>query len=171
MILTHNIILQEIKNGNIKITPFEPDQVGAGSVDLHLGNVFRRFKHYNGVFPVKDDADFEKITDIVEILPKEYLLLKPQETVLGITQEKITLAPDLCGWLEGRSRFARLGLGVHITSGFMQPGIDNYQVLEMTNLGPTPLGLCPGTRICQMIFQRCEGQAKYQGKFAAQKQP
>lgn len=171
MILTHDKILEEIDKGNIKIEPFEVSRVGAGSIDLCLGNVFRRFKHHNKVFPVKENSDFEEITELVKIQKGEFLLLKPQETVLGITCERITLAPDLCGWLEGRSRFARLGLGVHITSGFMQPGIDNYQVLEITNLGPTPLGLYPGTAICQMIFQRCEGEARYQGKFAAQKEP
>lgn len=171
MILTHDKILQEIEKGNIKIKPFEASRVGAGSVDLCLANTFRRFKHHNQVFPVKENSDFEEITELVEIKQGDFLLLKPQETVLGITCERITLAPNLCAWLEGRSRFARLGLGVHITSGFIQPGIDNYQVLEITNLGPTPLGLYPGTAICQIIFQRCEGKARYQGKFAEQKQP
>lgn len=171
MILTHDRILAEIKKGNIKIDPLDFNQVEAGSVDLHLGNFFRRFKHYNEVFPVKEDCNFELITELLSIDDGGSLLLKPSETVLGITQERITLAPDLCGWLEGRSRFARIGLGVHITSGFIQPGVDNQQVLEITNLGPTPLALYPGTKICQIVIQRCEGKAKYQGKFQNQNKP
>jgi hypothetical protein len=59
--------------------------------------------------------------------------LLPGQACLGITVETIQLAPGLCGLLEGRSRFARLGLFVHITAGFMQPGINNRQVLEIYN--------------------------------------
>lgn len=171
MILTHDKILEEIEKGNIAINPFSKAQVGPASVDLHLGNAFRRFKHHNEVFPVKEEAKAETITELVKLKEGDFLLLKPQETVLGITKEKITLSPDICGWIEGRSRFARIGLGVHITSGFIQPGIDNYQVLEITNLSPTPLALYPNTRICQIVFERCEGEAKYKGEFKDQKNP
>ena len=55
--------------------------------------------------------------------------------------EKVTLASDICGWLEGRSRFSRLGLLVHISASFMQPGIENKQVLEISNQSPMPLAL------------------------------
>jgi len=168
-VLTKEKILEEIKRGNIKIEPFNPDDVGPGSVDLTLGNVFRVFKKQNKIFYVTNEADFEKVTEVIEI--KDYYLLQPGETIFGITQEKITLAPNLCGWLEGRSRFARLGLMVHISASFMQPGIANCQVLEITNLSPIPLALHPGTKICQFIFQRCEGEAKYQGRFKEQQTP
>ena len=171
MILTHDVIGAEIAKGNIKIEPLLPDQVGPASVDLHLGNTFRRFIPHNGIFSVTDDASFETITETMFIAEGEQLLIKPGETLLGVTRERITLVPSLCGWIEGRSRFARIGLGVHISSSFIQPGISNQQVLEITNLGPTILGLKPGVRICQFIFQRCEGQAAYQGKFSLQDRP
>jgi dCTP deaminase len=64
----------------------------------------------------------------------------PGETVLGITRERVKLGPGLCGWLEGRSRFARLGLMVHISAPFMGPGIDSQQVLEMSNFRPGSTG-------------------------------
>ncbi|MFA5987026.1 MAG: dCTP deaminase, partial [Candidatus Paceibacterota bacterium] len=70
-----------------------------------------------------------------------------------------------------RSRFARVGLGVHVTAGFIQPGSDNYPVLEMTNLGPVPLSIKPGVKVCQFIFQRCDGEAKHDGKFVNQIKP
>ena len=171
MILTQKRILEEIKKGNIKIEPFNKNQVGPASVDLHLGPVFRRFIHHNEVFQVKEEANFEEITELVELKKGQYLLLKPQETVLGVTQEKITLSPNIAAWIEGRSRFARIGLGVHITSGFVHPGVSNYQVLEITNLSPTPLGLYPGTRICQLVFEKCEGRAVYRGRFKIQEKP
>lgn len=171
MILTHDSILREIKKGAISIDPFDVNSVGPASVDLRLGTVFRRFKHLNDVFRVAEDASFEDMTELIEVKKGETLLLKPQETVLGVTIERITLSPSICGWLEGRSRFARLGLAVHVTSGFMQPGIDNHQVLEMTNLSPTPLALIPRVRICQFVFQRCEGEAIYKGRFQRQDKP
>jgi len=67
--------------------------------------------------------------------------------------------------LEGRSRFARLGLFVHITAGFMNPAISNRQVLEIYNASNHPLALWPGTKICQFIFLRMYGEAVYHGRF------
>ncbi|MCI0412711.1 dCTP deaminase [bacterium] len=167
-ILTHDEILKEISAGNINIDPFHPECVGPDSVDLHLGNEFRVFRKVHDIVRVTTDANYEEITE--RILVQDHLLLMPQETVLGITIEKITLASHLCGWLEGRSRFSRLGLLVHISASFMQPGIENKQCLEISNFSPTPMALYPGTPICQFIFQRTIGAAKYKGKFRNQKE-
>ncbi len=169
MVLTREMILREMRNGNIVITPFSEDQVGPGSVDLHLGNEFRLFKKMHTIYHVDSHADFSEITELVRV--DDCFVLMPQETVLGITVERVKLPPYLCGWLEGRSRFARLGLMVHITAGFMQPGIDNRQVLEISNVSSIPLALHPGTRICQFIFMRTEGEATYKGIFASQDRP
>ncbi len=165
-ILTRDEILKEIERGRIKIEPFDPNALGPASIDLRLDNQFRVFKKYHDTFDVREDSDYNEITEFVEV--KERFLLLPGESVLGITVEKLTLPPDICGWLEGRSRFARLGLTVHVTAGFMQPGISNRQVLEINNVSPIPLYLYPGTYICQFIFQRCEGSAVYNGRFVRQ---
>lgn len=165
-VLTREVILREIAAGTITVDPFAPDQVGPASIDLHLDGTFWLFENRHTVHEVSEESDFELLTHKVE--GSEAVLLQSGETVLGLTVERITLAPSLCGWLEGRSRFARLGLAVHVTAGFMQPGIDNRQVLEMTNLGPTPLLLRPGVRVCQLVIERCEGEAIYRGRFAVQ---
>jgi len=170
MILTHNIVLDEIEKGNIKIDPFNEELLGAASYDLALGSTIRVFTAQKEAYPVTDEANFADITKIIEMTDEGYTM-KPGETVLGITKEKITLAPHIAGWLEGRSRFARVGLMVHISSPFMQPGIDSYQVLEIANLAPTPLTIFPNTKICQFIFQYCEGSAVYKGRFAGQTKP
>ncbi|MCE1245800.1 MAG: dCTP deaminase [Firmicutes bacterium] len=170
-ILVQEDILREIKQGNIVIDPFTEDMVSPGSVDLSLGNMFRTFRKLHEIYDVRDDSDFHQITDEVEIKDDEHFVLMPQETVLGVTREKIKLSSNICGWLEGRSRFARLGLMVHITAGFMQPGIDNHQVLEIANVSSVPLALHPGTRICQFIFQYTVGQAVYSGRFSDQTKP
>ena len=167
-ILTHDEILKEIEAGNIRIDPYYPECLGPASVDLHLGNEFRVFRKVHDIVRVTPDANYEEITE--RVLVQDHLLLMPQETVLGITEEKITLSSHLCGWLEGRSRFSRLGLLVHISASFMQPGIENKQCLEISNFSPTPMALFPGTPVCQFIFQRTIGEAKYQGKFRNQKE-
>ena len=138
-ILTHDEILKEIQAGRIVIDPFDASCVGPASVDLHLGQEFRVFRKVHDVVRVTPDSNYEEITE--RVLVEDHLLLMPQETVLGITLEKVTLPPNLCGWLEGRSRFSRLGLLVHISASFMQPGIENKQVLEISNQSPMPLAL------------------------------
>ena len=94
--------------------------------------------------------------------------LAPGETIHGITRERITLPGDIGGWLEGRSRFARLGLMIHVTSGFVQPGVATRQVLEMSNVSGRTLLIHAGVRLLQIVLQRCEGSAVYQGRFARQ---
>jgi dCTP deaminase len=165
-ILTRDEILKEIKQGTIKIEPFSVKQVGPASLDLHLSNEFRIFKRMRKIIEIRDGTNYEDITEKITI--DDHLILMPGEMVLGITKEKITLPPNICGWLEGRSRFARLGLLVHISTSFIQPGISNKQCLEITNFSPMPLALYPGTAICQFIFQRTIGKATYEGRFRRQ---
>ncbi|MDD5331569.1 MAG: dCTP deaminase [Candidatus Nanoarchaeia archaeon] len=167
-ILTKEEILKEIKKGKIKITPFNKNNVGPGSVDLTLDNKFRTFKKSKKIYNLDENLDYKKLTNFTE---KNSIVIKPNETVLAMTKEKITLAENICGWLEGRSRFARVGLMVHISASFLQPGINNFQVLEMNNMGKVPLRLNVGTRICQIIFEKTEGKARYQGKFRNQIEP
>ena len=168
-VLTRDEILKAVANKEIEIDPFDPSLVGPGSVDLHLDKEFRVFRQTHQIYHVTDDADFQKITELVQV--DDYFVLLPGQTVLSITRERIKLAPYFCGRLEGRSRFARLGLMVHVTAGFMQPGINNRQVLEISNVSPMALALHPGTKLCQFIFERTEGEATYAGRFAVQERP
>lgn len=167
-ILTRSAILDAIDQGRIRIEPYDPSLVGPASIDLRLGYSFRVFQASRRVVRVDHSLDYRAHSNKIRLDEDGTLLLMPQETVLGLTLESIHLAPDLCGWLEGRSRFARVGLLVHISAGFMQPGLQNHQVLELTNFGPNALELVPGTPICQFVFQRTVGTATYEGSFAAQ---
>jgi len=155
-----------IDNGTICIDPFDPAQVGPGSVDIRLSNRFIGYKRVREIFHVTDGADFREITE--EISVDNYYLLLPHESVLALTHERITLPDHICGRLEGRSRFARLGLFVHIAASFMHPGINNHQVLEMYNASPIPLAIHPGAHICQFIFEFTHGTAHYHGRFTDQ---
>jgi dCTP deaminase len=166
MILTRDVILREIAAGRLSIDPLLPDQVGPASIDLHLGDEIRVMEGRPDVVAVTEDADYRAITR-VRPLDAPYVL-KPGETIHGLTRERICLPPDIAGWLEGRSRFARLGLMIHVTSGFVAPGVASRQVLEMSNVAGRPLAIHPGVRVCQIVLQRCDGQAVYAGRFANQ---
>jgi dCTP deaminase len=165
--LTRDEILKAIEAGEIAVEPYEPRNVGPGSIDLRLSPHFKVFKKPREVVVIDDNVDYRQFTETVTA--PGGMLLMPGESVLGWTLEKITIADNLCGWLEGRSTFARLGLMVHISASFMQPGLDNHQCLEMTNFSPNPMSVMPGTRICQFIFQRTIGSAHYLGKFRDQR--
>jgi dCTP deaminase len=165
-VLTREVILREIRDGNIVIDPFDESLVGPGSVDLHLSNEIRTFLPKSEIYHVTDEPDFEQMT--VRRVVEDYFVLQPGETIHGITRERIKLSPNLCGRLEGRSRFARLGLMIHVTAGVVQPCVDNRQVLELSNTSREPLAIHPGVRICQFIFERTEGRAVYEGMFRDQ---
>jgi dCTP deaminase len=166
MILTREVIRREIDAGRVVIDPFIADQIGPASIDLHLGDEIRVMHARREPVPVTDDVDYRTISD-VRSLEIPYPLV-PGETIHGITRERITLPGDIGGWLEGRSRFARLGLMIHVTSGFVQPGVASHQVLEMSNVSGRTLLIHAGVRLLQIVLQRCEGSAAYQGRFARQ---
>jgi dCTP deaminase len=167
-VLGRQAILEAIDQGQITIKPFTPELVGPASLDLTLASTFRVFRKVHQVVEVHEQTDTREFTDKIAIPNGQHILIMPGETVLGITRERLRLGPGLCGWLEGRSRFARLGLMVHISAPFMGPGIDSQQVLEMSNFGPAPLAVAPGLAVCQFVFQKLEGSEHYEGRFAGQ---
>jgi dCTP deaminase len=167
-VLGREAILKAIEAGAIGVTPFVPERLGPASLDLTLAGTFRVFRKVHEVIEVRENTDYRQLTEKIEVPEGQHILIMPGETVLGITRERLRLGPGLCGWLEGRSRFARLGLMVHISAPFMGPGIDSQQVLEMSNFGPAPLAVHPGTAICQFVFQKLQGVESYTGRFAGQ---
>jgi dCTP deaminase len=166
MILTRDVILEEIAAGRLVIEPFAPDQVGPASIDLHLGDEIRVMAGGPQIVEVTEDADYRTITQL-QRLDGRYVL-QPGETIHAITRERLRLPGNIAGWLEGRSRFARLGLMIHVTSGFIAPGVASRQVLEMANVAGRPLAIHAGVSVCQVVLQRCEGSAVYAGRFARQ---
>ncbi len=165
-VLTRDAILAELEAGRLRLDPFERDQLGAASIDLTLGDEIRVIEPTGQPIDLVADSDYRNHTR-VERLDRPFVL-ESGTTIHGITRERITLPMNLCGFLEGRSRFARLGLMIHVTSAFVQPGVDNRQVLEMSNVSGQPLRIHPGVRLCQLVLMRTEGEARYSGRFADQ---
>jgi len=170
-VLARDEILKLIKSGKLKIKPFDPKMVGPASIDLHLGNTFRVFKKMHEIFHVKDNVSHEEITETVHVKDGDYFLIMPGELIHGITKETIYLPDNICGRIEGRSRFARVGLLTHLSSGFIHPGTTNKTVLEIANISPISLAIYPGTRVCQVVLEEVKGREKYRGRFHLQSQP
>jgi dCTP deaminase len=180
MVLSDKDIKKALKNGKISIAP-KPDfdeQLGSCSVDLRLGNVFRIFDHSKNPYidPSKKDYSNE-ITKEIRIKDGEKFVMQPGDFVLAVTLEKVKIAPDLMGRLEGRSSLGRLGLVVHSTASIFDPGWDGKPVLELGNLGRMAISLTAGMRICAMTFEQLSSEAetpytkKKQAKYVFQNGP
>jgi dCTP deaminase len=165
-VLTRDAILAEMRAGRLVVTPFEEDQLGAASIDLTLGDEIRVIEPGRAPIDLLGEADYRDHTRVCRL--DEPFVLEPGVTIHGITRERITLPSNLCGFLEGRSRYARLGLMIHVTSAFVQPGVSNRQVLEMSNVSNRRLRIHAGVRLCQIVLLRTEGDASYAGRFADQ---
>jgi len=151
MALSDVDILEYLKKGIIRIEPFDEKQVGPASVDLTLSDEWYSFKkQYVGKMVDLSKTPFQ---EAFEMRKADKIELKPGELCLGKTLEKITLPSNIIGKLEGRSRYARMGLIIHITAAVVQPGSDNHQVLEIVNLAPFPVTLRAGMRISQILFE------------------
>ncbi|MBI2445773.1 dCTP deaminase [Candidatus Micrarchaeota archaeon] len=162
-------IFKAIRNGKIRIEPYDAKLVGSCSVDFRLGNHFKRIKKSKKPVLVSGNPQYDDhLHEEIVISDGKFIQLKPGELVLGVTYEKLTLDNKTCAFIEGRSRLARLGLLVHVSSGMIQPGVSNHQVLEIVNLSPHTLHLQPKTIICQILFNDLKGKAEYKGEFKNQ---
>ncbi|MDD5340256.1 MAG: dCTP deaminase [Candidatus ainarchaeum sp.] len=164
MILSDIDIRRMLKEGALKIRPLTKDQIGPASVDLTLSDEWYFFKDmYEGRVVDLSKTGFQ---EAFRMKKAKSVTLTTGQMCLGRTVERLTLPSDIMGNLEGRSRYARMGLIIHITSALVQPGSDNRQVLEIVNLAPFPVKLHAGMRISQVVFQRMESNtAKPYAKF------
>jgi dCTP deaminase len=157
MVLSDRDIRREMARGKIRFLPHISNaQIGAASVDLTLDGKFWKFRKKYARAKKAVDLSSVGFAEATEEIDAKSVVLQPGEMCLGITKERITLAPDIMGSLEGRSRYARMGLAVHITSALVQAGSDNHQVLEIVNLAPFPVIIHEGMRISQIVFERLE---------------
>ncbi len=137
--------------GEIVIDPFDDACVQPSSVDLHIDRYFRLFRNHSlEVIDVKEEQS--DLTELVEIEEGHVLVLHPGEFVLGSTLEMVTLPANIVGRLEGKSSLGRLGLLIHSTAGFVDPGFNGHITLELSNVANLPIKLYPGMKIGQISF-------------------
>ena len=156
MILSDQDIKKYLREGKIKITP-EPDfekQLGPCSLDLHLGDLFKIFKHTEYPYiDLNDNTPIEDLMTEIKISQEKPLIMRPGDFVLAVTEEDIELPADIMGRLDGRSSLGRLGLVVHSTAARFDPGWKGKAIMEVGNLGVIPIALYPGIRVCAMTFE------------------
>jgi dCTP deaminase len=177
VVLSDRDIRAEIEAGRIVIDPFTPDAVQPSSVDLHLDRRFRVFR--NSRYPFIDvRADQPELTELVEISGDDPFILHPGEFVLGSTLERVELPNDLVARLEGKSSLGRLGLLIHSTAGYVDPGWEGNLTLELSNVANLPITLYDGMKIGQISFQRLSspaevgyGDARIGSKYRGQRDP
>ena len=178
MILAESRLREVLSEGQIVLDPMVPDEhIGAASIDLRLSNAFvdihevMETQSKAGVDPTIDleRYGFGPFSDLFgqrkEIPEGESYVLQQQRLVLGYTQERITMSDDYAALVEGKSSFARIGLMVHITAPFIDPGFNNHLQLELFNVGPAPIRLYPGKPICHLIVHTIDGTGSYSGQF------
>jgi dCTP deaminase len=153
MILSDRTLREEIAAGRIVIDPFEPANVQPSSIDLRIDRYFRVFRnHTTGIIDVKENQ--ENLTELVEIGPDDVFILHPGEFVLGATAERVSVPDDLVARIEGKSSLGRLGVVIHSTAGFIDPGFNGHITLELSNAATLPITLYPGMKIGQVSFLR-----------------
>jgi dCTP deaminase len=166
-----------VEHGRIGLDPYEPGNVQPSSVDLRLDRYFRVFRnHTQRVIDVKENQ--EDLTELVEISEANPFILHPGEFVLASTAERLSLADDLVARIEGKSSLGRLGLLIHSTAGFIDPGFDGHITLELSNVANLPITLYAGMRIGQVSFltmttpaERPYGSGELGSKYQGQRGP
>jgi dCTP deaminase len=151
LILSDGDIRKAIADGRIGIEPFSDDDVQPSSVDLHVDRLFRTF--HNARHPYIDvKKPMDDLTELVEVQGDEAFILHPGEFVLGSTEEYVRLPDDLVARLEGKSSLGRLGLLIHSTAGYVDPGFEGRLTLELSNVANLPITIYPGMKIGQISF-------------------
>jgi dCTP deaminase len=160
VILSDVDLHKAIAGGRIGIDPFHEAMVQPSSIDVRVDSRFLVFRnHTAGVIDVKEDM--RHLTEPVEIAADGVFMLHPGEFVLGSTLERITVADDLVARIEGKSSLGRLGLLIHSTAGFVDPGWDGHITLELANVASLPITLYPGMKIGQLSFMTMTSPAEH----------
>jgi dCTP deaminase len=160
MIFSDRTIREAVADGKILLDPFDPAMVQPSSVDVRCASEFRVFENHR--YPLIDPkAPQEDLTKAVEAGAEEPFILHPGEFVLGATLEVIGLADDIVARLEGKSSLGRIGLLIHSTAGFIDPGFKGQVTLELSNVANLPIAIYPGMKIGQISFYELSTPAEH----------
>ena len=160
MILSDRTIREELASGRITIDPLGEGALQPSSVDLHCDRYFRVFRnHTSRVIDVKEPQ--EELTELISVEGDNPFILHPGEFVLGTTLERVRLPDDLVARLEGKSSLGRLGLLIHSTAGFIDPGWNGQVTLELSNVSTLPITIYAGMKIGQVSFMQMSEPAEH----------
>ena len=176
-VLSDRDIRAAMQAGRIRIDPYDSSCLQPSSVDLHLDADFRVFR--NNRYPYIDvRAPQPDLTEMLRVADDEPFVLHPGEFVLGQTLEWVELPNDLVARLEGKSSLGRLGLLIHSTAGYVDPGWKGNLTLELSNVANLPIALYRGMKIGQISFfkmssavERPYGSGGLGSKYQGQSEP
>jgi dCTP deaminase len=176
-VLSDRDIRAALEAGSVSIRPYDPIDLQPSSVDLHLDRAFRVFRNNRYAFiDVREPQP--DLTELLRIEADEPFILHPGEFVLGQTIEWVELPDDLVARLEGRSSLGRLGLLIHSTAGYVDPGWKGNLTLELSNVANLPIALYAGMRIGQISFfrmsspvERPYGSPELRSRYQGQAEP
>jgi dCTP deaminase len=176
-VLSDRDIRAALERGAVTIRPYDPVDLQPSSVDLHLDHAFRVFR--NNRYPFIDVRQPQPdLTELLRVEDDEPFILHPGEFVLGQTLEWVELPDDLVARLEGRSSLGRLGLLIHSTAGYVDPGWKGNLTLELSNVANLPIALYATMRIGQISFfrmsspvERPYGSPELRSRYQGQSEP
>lgn len=154
-ILSDKTIKEYLEEGKIVIDPLKDEQqIQPSSVDMRLGDEFKVFKVIRKPYiDPKDEEDIAEYMESSTVHEGEAFIIHPNEFALATTQEYVKVPDDLVARVEGRSSMGRLGVTMHVTAGYVDPGFEGRITLEISNIGAMPVALYPGQRVCQLVFE------------------
>ncbi len=177
MVLSDRSIKKALAQGRIVIDPLEEEHIQPASVDLRLDRKVLVFgNHQQPFIDVRESLD--SLSEMVVVEEDKPFILHPGDFVLGSTLEHIELPADLVARLEGKSSLGRIGLVIHSTAGFVDPGWKGNLTLELSNLARLPITLYYGMKIGQISFlelstpaDRLYGSESLGSKYQGQREP
>jgi dCTP deaminase len=164
VILSQKQIREAVQKNQIRFDPpVEKRQWAEASVNLRLGLKFTQFKAAEnvtfsmagGIRAITDTGLYhEEVFEIHDVFGKRRkYVLEPNEFILAQTYEHVWIPRHLIGMVEGRSTYARVGLSMHQTAPWLQPGWDGHITLEIRNSGRNKIELTPMDDMpCQITF-------------------
>lgn len=170
MPLSSQTIRRRIENGEIGMSPYWSDLLQPASIDLTLHSTFKTYPFTGQDLKVGYDHPRMIEIDLSRYTDEPQIKMMPLQFMLGSTAQTIRLPLDLAAQVGGRSGIGRVGLEVHCTAGWIDPGFDGMITLELFNKNPNPLILVPGLVLCQLVFFSLDEAAEmgYQGSYQHQ---
>ena len=159
MVLSDRSIREQIDKGRILIDPLGKNCIQPASVDVHLDNRILVFSNSRRPY-IDIKQDMGDLTDMVKIEDDVPFMLHPGEFVLGSTLEYVEVPGDLVSRLEGKSSLGRVGLLIHSTAGYIDPGWKGQLTLELSNVSNLPITLYYRMKIGQMSFSQLTTEAE-----------
>lgn len=168
-----------LQTGELEIDPLDLGNVQPSSIDLCLGPEIRTFREdrdivldgRSGQPMILVDGDWvrlsDSITDLIDLRGRRdrnmrdgCFVLHPDDFILATTKERLRIPVDLRASVEGKSSLGRIGLAVHSTAGFLDPGFEGTITLELSNIGRLPIVLFLDQLICQIAYYRLDAPAE-----------